>query len=232
MPNISTSLICMNMSNVEKDIETILKHAGDDKRFHWMHADFMDGHFVPRLGISPELIRDVKKAFPQIHIDSHLMIDDPFTYVDVIAPYSDWVVYHAEAVTDPIRALQKIRKTWPNLKVGLALNLNTPMDPEQLQLFDGVMFMGISPGVLGTNSYPAIVKKKICRCPNQIHYFVDGSVNFETMKDYRHLNNNGTLVCGSSTMFKIDDYTKDLTRDDLVAYNVNRIKEALGCERQ
>lgn len=32
--NISTSLICMNMSNVEKDIETILKYAGDDKRFH------------------------------------------------------------------------------------------------------------------------------------------------------------------------------------------------------
>ena len=72
--NISTSLICMNMSQVDRDIERILKEAKGDQRFSWMHADFMDGHFVPRLGISPELIRDIKKEFPQVHIDSHLMI--------------------------------------------------------------------------------------------------------------------------------------------------------------
>jgi ribulose-phosphate 3-epimerase len=220
------------MSNVEFDIRHILAAAGDDKRFHWMHADFMDGHFVPRLGVSPELIRDIKKEFPNIHIDSHLMIDDPFTYVDVIAPYSDWVVYHAEATTDPIRTLQKIRKTWPNVKVGLALNLTTQFDPAQFQLFDGVMFMGISPGVLGTNSYPQIVKQKIGICPNHKHYFVDGSVNFNTIKDYKEINNNGTLVCGSSTMFKIDNETKDMTREEMINYNVNRIKESLGCERQ
>lgn len=230
--NISTSLICMNMSQVDRDIERILNEAKGDQRFSWMHADFMDGHFVPRLGISPELIRDIKKEFPQVHIDSHLMIADPFTYVDVIAPYSDWIVYHYEAVTDPIRTLQKIRKTWPHIKVGLAINLATVFDPEIIALFDGVMFMGISPGVLGTNSYPAVVSKKIALCPNHKHYFVDGSVNFNTIKDYRKINENGTLVCGSSTMFKIDEFTDKLNRDDLVAYNINRIKEALGCERQ
>ena len=230
--NISTSLICMNMATVEKDISMILDAAGDDPRFSWFHADFMDLHRFPRLGISPELIRDVRKTFPQVHIDSHLMIDDPFTAVDVIAPYSDWVVFHMEAVIDPVRTLQKIRKNWPNVKVGLALNLTTQFDPAQFQLFDGVMFMGISPGVLGTNSYPMIVKQKIGACPNQKHYFVDGSVNFNTIKDYRELNNNGTLVCGSSTMFKIDNETKDMTREEMINYNVNRIKESLGCERQ
>lgn len=229
--NISTSLICMNMANVEKDIATILEKAGNDQRFHWMHADVMDGHFVPRLGISPELIRDIKKTFPNIHIDSHMMIDDPYTYVDVIAPYSDWVVYHLEAVTDPVRTLQKIRKTWPNVKVGLALNLTTQFDPALIKLFDGVMFMGISPGVLGTNSYPALVKPKIALCPNQHHYFVDGSVNFETIKDYNAINPNGTLVCGSSTMFKVDDQTKGLNRSDLIETNIIRIKDALGVEK-
>lgn len=230
--NISTSLICMNMSQVDRDIERILKEANGDQRFSWMHADLMDGHFVPRLGISPELIRDIKKEFPQVHVDSHLMIDDPFTYVDVIAPYSDWIVYHLEAVKDPVRTLQKVRKNWPDCKVGLALNLTTQFDPAQFQLFDGVMFMGISPGVLGTNSYPQIVKQKIGICPNHKHYFVDGSVNFNTIKDYKEINNNGTLVCGSSTMFKVDDFTRDMSREDLVKYNINRIKEALGCERQ
>lgn len=230
--NISTSLICMNMANVEKDINRIIQEAGSDQRFHWFHADFMDGHFVPRLGISPELIRDIKTTFPNVHIDSHLMIDDPFTYVDVIAPYSDWIVYHYEAVTDPVRTLQKIRKTWPNVKVGLAINLATVFNPEVIKLFDGVMFMGISPGVLGTNSYPEIVKGKIAMTPNHKHYFVDGSVNFNTIKDYRLINPNGTLVCGSSTMFKKDEFTENLNREDLVAYNINRIKDALGCEKQ
>ena len=230
--NISTSVICMNMSQVDRDIERILKEANGDPRFNWMHMDMMDGHFVPRLGISPELIRDIKKEFPQVHIDSHLMIADPFTYVDVIAPYSDWIVYHLEAVTDPVRTLQKVRKNWPDCKVGLALNLTTPFDPAQFQLFDGVMFMGISPGVLGTNSYPQIVKQKIGICPNDNHYFVDGSVNFSTIKDYRAINDNGTLVCGSSTMFKVDDFTKNMSREEMIKYNVNRLKEAIGCERQ
>jgi ribulose-phosphate 3-epimerase len=230
--NISTSLICMNMANVEKDISMILDAAGNDSRFSWFHMDLMDNSFVPRLGISPELVRDVRQTFPQVHIDCHLMVSDPFTVVDVIAPYSDWIVYHLEAVSDPVRTLQKIRKNWPNVKVGLALNLTTQFDPAQFQLFDGVMFMGISPGVLGTNSYPMIVKQKIGACPNQKHYFVDGSVNFNTIRDYRELNNNGTLVCGSSTMFKIDNETKDMTREEMINYNVNRIKESLGCERQ
>lgn len=230
--NISTSVICMNMANVCGDIELILKAANGDPRFNWFHLDVMDGHFVPRLGISPELIRDIKTTFPEVHIDSHLMIDDPFTYVDVIAPYSDWIVYHYEAVTDPVRTLQKIRKTWPNVKVGLAINLATVFNPEVIKLFDGVMFMGISPGVLGTNSYPEIVKGKIAMTPNHKHYFVDGSVNFNTIKDYRLINPNGTLVCGSSTMFKKDEFTENLNREDLVAYNINRIKDALGCERQ
>lgn len=226
--NISTSLICMNMSQVDRDIERILKESNGDDRFKWLHADFMDGHFVPRLGISPELIRDIKKEFPQVHIDSHLMIADPFTYVDVIAPYSDWIVYHYEAITDPIRTLQKIRKMWPNIKIGLAINLATVFNPEILELFDGVMFMGISPGVLGTNSYPAIVSKKIKNCPNNKHYFVDGSVNFNTIREYNYINTNGTLVCGSSTMFKIDEFTKKLNRDELVSYNIKRIKDALS----
>lgn len=228
MSNISTSLICMKMSQVDQDIARVLKFANGDARFNWMHADFMDGHFVPRLGISPELIRDIKEEFPQVRIDSHLMIDDPYTYVDVIAPYSDWIVYHYEAVTDPVRTLQKIRRLWPNVKVGLAMNLATPFDPAIISLFDGVMFMGISPGVLGTNSYPAVVASKIGLVPTHKHYFVDGSVNFATLPEYTLINPNGTFVCGSSTMFKRDDLTKDMTRDELVKFNIDRIKEKIG----
>lgn len=223
--NISTSLICMPMDKVGETVDRILKAAGDDERFRWFHGDFMDAHFVARLGISPELIQFLRRTYGDtIKIDSHLMIEDPYTYVDVIAPYSDWVTIHYEAVTDPVRTLQKIRKTWPDVKVGIAYNLMTHYDPFVADLFDGVMFMGISPGVLGTNSYPELVMPKIANVPSDKMYFVDGSVNFETIKLYNSINPNGTLVCGSSTMFKQNPL---VAPNQLIESNIEKIKDAL-----
>ena len=214
------------MVNVQSDIESIIRNS-TEFGINQFHADFMDGHFVPRIGISPELIRDIKSTFPQVSIDSHLMVEDPYTYVDIIAPYSDWITYHYEAVTDPIRTLQKIRRNWPNIKVALAFNLATPFNKEMIRLFDGVMFMGISPGVLGTNSYPIIVKDKIKQLDYNMPYFIDGSVNLDTIPLYNMINPNGTFICGSSTIFKVNAYTKGLNRDKCIAYNIDKLKGVL-----
>ncbi len=233
--NFSTSLICCKMHNVGSDVENILKASNGDERFSWFHADFMDGHFVPRLGISPELIKDLKLEFKdRIHIDSHLMISDPFEYSNVIAPYSDWLIFHYEAVTDPIRTLQKMRKLHPNVKIGLAYNLATPINfyivdmLKNNDLIDGIMLMGISPGVLGTNSYPNIVLEKLNFMKSlDVSLFIDGSVNFKTIPEYGKFNKM-TIVCGSSSMLKVDDVTKDMSRYDLIATNIKRIKEAIN----
>lgn len=234
--NFSTSLICCNMQNVAADIENIFAAADGDERFSWVHADFMDGHFVPRLGISPELVRDLRRHFGNtIHIDSHLMISDPFAYADVIAPYSDWLIFHYEAVTDPVRTLQKMRKLYPKVKIGLAFNLATDVNVTILgslkknDLIDGIMLMGISPGVLGTNSYPDIVMKKLCmlKLGLDLAFFIDGSVNFTTIPKYNEFDNM-TLVCGSSSMFKLDNVTKNMLRYEVIATNIRRIKEAIG----
>lgn len=230
--NISTSLICCDLANISKDLDVIVEHEG----FNWLHADFMDGHFVPRYGISPELIQSLRKRYGnRVMIDSHMMVKDPFTYADVIAPYSDWYFLHYEAVSDPVRTLQMLRKKYPNLKIGLTFNLFTPdCVIEQIAnntqgIVDGMMFMGISPGVLGTNSFPEIVNRRLQFVNNinkNIKTFVDGSVNYNTLKLY---SDSGayTVVSGSSAMFKITDETKDLSREDLIKYNINKIKNTI-----
>ena len=230
--NISTSLICCDLANISKDLDIIVEHEG----FNWLHADFMDGHFVPRYGISPELIQSLRKRYGNhVTIDSHMMVQDPFTYADVIAPYSDWYFLHYEAVTDPVRTLQMLRKKYPNLKIGLTFNLFTPdCVIEQIAnntqgIVDGMMFMGISPGVLGTNSFPEIVNRRLQFVNNinkNIKTFVDGSVNYNTLKLY---SDSGayTVVSGSSAMFKITDETKNLSREDLIKYNINKIKNTI-----
>ena len=213
-------------------MDVIVEHEG----FNWLHADFMDGHFVPRYGISPELIQSLRKRYGnRVMIDSHMMVQDPFTYADVIAPYSDWYFLHYEAVTDPVRTLQMLRKKYPNLKIGLTFNLFTPdCVIEQIAnntqgIVDGMMFMGISPGVLGTNSFPEIVNRRLQFVNNinkNIKTFVDGSVNYNTLKLY---SDSGayTVVSGSSAMFKITDETKNLSREDLIKYNINKIKNTI-----
>lgn len=227
--NISTSLICCDLSNISKDLDIIVEHDG----FNWLHADFMDGHFVPRYGISPELIQALRKRYGnRVFIDSHMMVADPYTYADVIAPYSDWYFFHYEAVTDPVRTLQMLRKKYPALKIGVTFNLFTPdCVIEQIAkmhegLVDGVMFMGISPGVLGTNSFPSTVNRRLLMIqsanPN-IKTFVDGSVNYNTLDLYKS-SGAYTVVSGTSAMFKTPENSDGMTREEIINFNINKIK--------
>jgi ribulose-phosphate 3-epimerase len=215
MKNCSTSLICLNQININNEFLEIFNAGRNNNKcnFNWAHADFMDGHFVPRLGIAPELIKHLREEYGNsIIIDSHMMVSDPFTYADVVCPYSDYYMFHAESVTDPMRTIQKVRKNWPNVKIGLYFNLSTDIIFQYkniLPYIDCIGLMGISPGVLGTNSYFDVVKnklieykyysKKLINLPNEI--FIDGSVNFETIPEYFNLGAT-TLVCGSSSIMK------------------------------
>lgn len=166
MRNLSTSLICLDQITINSDFNKIL-NIGKFKNkcnYNLAHADFMDGHFVPRLGIAPELIQHLRRQYGNsIIIDSHMMVDDPFTYADVVCPYSDYYMFHVEAVKDPMRTIQKVRKNWPNVKTGLYFNLSTDIKNYEyiLDEIDCIGLMGISPGVLGTKSYSDIITKKL-----------------------------------------------------------------------
>ena len=230
---ISTSVICCDLANLAPQLDIIIEHEG----FNWLHLDFMDNLFVPRLGISPELIQSIRKRYrDRVVIDSHLMVKDPYSLAPVIAPYSDWYIFHYEATTDPMRTLQMLRKNYPKLKIGLAFNILTPVlldvlrSAYELGYLDGVMFMGISPGVLGTDSFTKEVENRIGFIRDNIKVldiFVDGSVNFKSVGRYASY---GADVCvsGSSMMFKRDDLTKDMSTTDMIEYNIKRIKDAIG----
>ena len=235
---ITASLICMDLSDIKTDLDTLL-----DNGINWVHADFMDNTFVPRLGISPELIQWIRKRYGHdIYIDSHLMVQNPYDCIDIVAPFSDWTFFHYEAIPDPVRILQKIDKVSHTSK-GITYNLGT-RQVEYLwdtKILDGIMFMGISPGVLGTRSWPEIIKNKILdfRCSSTKHQsipvFVDGGINFESIKTLTSDISNifgswpgaDKVICGSSTLFKIDNETKGLTRSDMIKYNIHRIEEAM-----
>lgn len=232
---ISTSLICCDLSDISSQLDVIIEH----ENFNWLHADFMDQHMVPRLGISPELIQSLRKRYGnRVVIDSHLMVKDPYSVAPVIAPYSDWYIFHYEATVDPMRTLQMLRKNYHKLKIGLAFNILTPTSSiadiidaaHTLGYLDGTMFMGISPGVLGTDSFIPEIKQRIKLIKSaspDVYIFIDGSVKFDSVGDYKAL---GADVCvsGSSMMFKTDDQTLNMRTSDLIRFNINRIKKAIN----
>ena len=62
MKNCSTSLICLNQVNISNEFSEIFNTGNNNTKcnFNWAHADFMDGHFVPRLGIAPEFFEELR----------------------------------------------------------------------------------------------------------------------------------------------------------------------------
>lgn len=228
LSKITASLICMDLTDLKSSLDTLL-----DNGINQVHADFMDNNFVPRLGVSPELIRWIKKRYgDKIKVDSHLMVKDPISCIDVIAPCSDFLFFHYEAVSDPTRVLQYLRKNYPDLKIGVAYNLSSQVNSafQKMGLIDGFLLMGISPGVLGTNSYPEIVREKIKAISSNsfpsLPIYIDGSVNFQTISDYTSVHN-VKIVCGNSTLFKAPTPFDYLSDKLLIECNVNKIKGLL-----
>jgi pentose-5-phosphate-3-epimerase len=129
-----------------------------------------------------------------------------------------------------------LRKKYPALKIGLTFNLFTPDAViEQIAehgegVVDGMMFMGISPGVLGTKSFPETVQRRLefVNFTNpEIKTFVDGSVNYDTLLPYKNAGAH-TVVSGTSAMFKSHPETEGMTREELINFNINKIKHIMA----
>lgn len=198
---LTASLICADMLNLEKDIK-LLEKGGIDS----LEVDVMDGIFVPRIGLPPEIIKAVR-LITKLPISAHMMIQDPERYAKVFTEAgAATLIIHFESTAHVHRTLKTIRGY--GVKVGIALNPATPLTTLEYILddIDLVMLMAINPGILGHKLIPAILKKIadlkiiLAQQPN-IKIQVDGGVTFESAAEMIKLGAD-ILVCGSSTIFR------------------------------
>jgi ribulose-phosphate 3-epimerase len=151
---IAPSILSADFGRLAEEIADVEK-AGCD----WIHADVMDGHFVPNLTIGPVVVRGIRKT-TQLPLDVHLMIENPIQYVDEFRNAgSDWITIHVEAEKQVRRTLERIRKS--GAKAGLSLKPGTP--PEEilpyLPLLDLILVMTVEPGFGGQAFMPAMMEK-------------------------------------------------------------------------
>jgi ribulose-phosphate 3-epimerase len=203
-PKIAASLVCANMLELREEVRRIESGGADI-----IHFDVMDGSFVPRFGLHPEILSSVR-SISKIPIDVHLMIDNPESYLKPFAEAgATYLTVHIEACKHIHRTLSTIKSL--GVKTGIALNPGTGIGQleEIIAEIDLVLLMAINPGIVGHKLIPS-AQNKIRRCRDfmaerglDIPIMIDGGVTNESAKQ---MIENGAefLVCGSSTIFKPD----------------------------
>jgi ribulose-phosphate 3-epimerase len=201
---LSASLICANHINFEKDIR-LLEKGGID----YIHFDVMDGNFVPRYGLYPELLKSIKNI-SKLPIDVHMMSEEPARYVKGFAEAgAEIIAVHAESCKHLHHTLKLIKDS--GVKAGVVLNYATPLNTLDyvLDYVDMVELMAINPGIVGHKIIPEIYKKiselrkRLDATGKEIIIMIDGGVNPDTAADMIKAGAD-ILVCGTSAIFKPD----------------------------
>lgn len=206
---LSASLISSNLSNIERTIQELKKGKVDA-----IHFDVMDGLFVPRFGLHPEILKIIRPLI-KVPINIHMMIENVEPYLDIFAKNgADIITFHIESTNHASRIIDLIHKR--KMKAGVALNPATPLNVldyigDDIEL---IMVMAINPGIVGHKLIPSTYKKlsdlneKIKN--KQITIEVDGGVDFETAPKMVELGAD-ILVCGSHSIFKDKNVSKNIT---------------------
>ena len=144
MKRIAPSILAADFTRLGEEIQAV-EAAGAD----WIHADIMDGHFVPNITFGPMVVEAVRRV-TRLPIDVHLMISEPERYIaDFAKAGADYISVHVETCIHLHRTVQLIRDA--GARPGVVLNPATPLEALRwiLEYTDLVLVMSVNPGFGG-----------------------------------------------------------------------------------
>jgi ribulose-phosphate 3-epimerase len=162
MKMIAPSILSADFTRLGEEIRAV-EAAGAD----WIHADIMDGHFVPNITFGPMVVEAVRRV-TRLPIDVHLMISEPERYIaDFAKAGADYISVHVETCIHLHRTVQLIRDA--GARPGVVLNPATPLEALQwiLEYADLVLVMSVNPG-FGGQAFIANSIEKIQRLRQMI----------------------------------------------------------------
>src|SRR5262245_6144273 len=154
MVEIVPSILSADFARLGAEIERVERGGAS-----LLHLDVMDGHFVSNLTIGPPVIESIRKV-TRLHLDVHLMIENPDRYVAAFAEAgANSVSVQYEACRHLDGTLAMIRKK--GAMAGVVLNPATPVSvlEEALEVADYVLLMSVNPGFGGQKFIPYVLDK-------------------------------------------------------------------------
>lgn len=181
---IATSILNADFNNLEKELKRI---SNSD----YLHLDIMDGHFVPNISFGYTVLRNLKNI-TNIPLDSHLMVQNPYDYIDDFDKIgSKYITIHVEA-NKPLKTIELIKSK--GIKAGISLKPGTELREifPFLDKVDLILVMTVEPGFGGQSFMEDQMEKvkelAILREEHGYEYVIqiDGGVNDKTIGKVRN----------------------------------------------
>ena len=210
MKLIAPSILSADFGRLGDEVKAVAKAGAD-----WIHADIMDGHFVPNITFGPMVVKAVKQV-TQLPIDVHLMIENPDRYVpEFIRAGADWISVHVETCVHLNRSIQQIKEL--GARAGAVLNPATPIESLDwiLEDLDYVLIMSVNPGFGGQafipNSLQRInrLRKMIDERGLKTLIEIDGGVNRKTIAEISAAG--ADVFVAGSAIFNGSDYGETIS---------------------
>lgn len=171
------------------------------------HIDIKDGNYVKSFGTTPLFIKQIKPIVTK-PIDAHLMINEPWEYLEEIAESgADYITPHTDVIEkEAFCIIRKIKSL--GCKAGIAINPSIPLQNIQhyIHLLDKITIMTVDPGYSGQpfilqtlDKVKSLVK---IRKEKQLNFLIetDGSIDKEY---YEQIYESGAdvIVLGGPALF-------------------------------
>lgn len=155
MIQIVPSIFAADFTRLGDDVEKVEK-AGTGM----IHVDIMDGHFVPNFTMGTPITESLRKRFPHLKLDHHLMIEDPDTYAPIfIKAGASCVSVHYEVCRNLDRTLHMIQDHGALAGVVVNPATSTRLLENVLDIVDYVLVMSVNPGYGGQKFIPRSLDK-------------------------------------------------------------------------
>jgi len=203
MGKLSASILAADFSRLGEEVRAIEPFA------EVIHVDVMDGHFVPPIALGAVVVASLRPVTERT-LHGHLMVEAPAGFFDDLREAGlDVVSFHLEAVPEPGPVIDKARGA--GLRVGLTLNLETPVDDvvPYLERVDDVMLMSIRPGWSYQQLDPTVyerlgaVRGHVDRLGLPVDVEVDGGIKVENAR--RAVDAGATVLIAASGIFAQPD---------------------------